>query len=275
MYNQFSFVVFDKWLLLMVLFCLIVTVRLNTSLLIHLQWRVQDRCQTEKQLVDGFSPLDPLVDYWALIVQLLTNYTGPALSPLNIITDPGPLSFTERWHIIRVRIILASVFTICLFISVDPPVSCNQGLLKFMCPLALVYFAEYFINQGLVGSLVSIFLCRYSPTGAEFDLFSFSRWSSSISPISSWPTLSSIAGQLTSQVSPWRVDTVWSCMQVNYVCVLTVCVLRYQTLYQVGVLVSRSSLCCVKIRKLWILALLQVWILHQWTLPNNQCFNFS
>lgn len=34
--------------------------------------------------------------------------------------------------------------------------------------------------------------------------------------------------------------------------------LRYQTLYQVGVLVSRSSLCCVKIRKLWALALLQV-----------------
>lgn len=174
--------------------------------------------------LDGFSPLDPLLDYWALIVQLLTNYTGPALSPLNIITDPGPLGFTERWHIIRVRIILASVFTIYLFISVDPPASCNQGLLKFMCPLGVVYFAEYFINQGLVGSLVSIFLCRYSPTGAEFDLFSFSRWSYSISPISSWPTLSSIAGQLTSQVSPWRVDTIWSCMQVNYVCVLTVCV---------------------------------------------------
>ena len=33
---------------------------------------------------------------------------------------------------------------------------------------------------------------------------------------------------------------------------------RYQTLYQVGVLVSRSSLRCVKIRNLWALALLQV-----------------
>ena len=35
-------------------------------------------------------------------------------------------------------------------------------------------------------------------------------------------------------------------------------VVRYQTLYQVGVLVSRSSLWCVKIRKLWALSLLQV-----------------
>lgn len=33
---------------------------------------------------------------------------------------------------------------------------------------------------------------------------------------------------------------------------------RYQTLYQVGVLLSRSSLCCVKIRKLWVLSGLQV-----------------
>lgn len=40
------------------------------------------------------------------------------------------------------------------------------------------------------------------------------------------------------------------------------CALRYQTLYQVGVLVSRSSLCCVKIRKLWALSLLQVRILR-------------
>ncbi|XP_077391806.1 battenin isoform X2 [Festucalex cinctus] len=32
----------------------------------------------------------------------------------------------------------------------------------------------------------------------------------------------------------------------------------YQTIYQVGVFLSRSSLCCMKIRKLWGLALLQV-----------------
>ncbi|CAG05949.1 unnamed protein product, partial [Tetraodon nigroviridis] len=75
-----------------------------------------------------------------------------------------------------------------------------QGLSKFMWPLCLVYFAEYFINQGLMELL-------YFPS---FFL---------------------------SHAEQYR----W-----------------YQTLYQVGVLLSRSSLCCFKIRKLWILALLQV-----------------
>lgn len=37
-----------------------------------------------------------------------------------------------------------------------------------------------------------------------------------------------------------------------------VCILRYQTLYQLGVLLSRSSLHCVKIRRVWILSVLQV-----------------
>ncbi|TNM97421.1 hypothetical protein fugu_015577 [Takifugu bimaculatus] len=83
---------------------------------------------------------------------------------------------------------------------VDPLVSCNQSLLKFMFPLGLVYFAEYFINQGLMELL-------YFP---NFFL---------------------------SHAEQYR----W-----------------YQTLYQLGVLVSRSSLCCVKIRKLWLLALLQI-----------------
>ncbi|KAE8283565.1 Battenin Protein CLN3 Precursor [Larimichthys crocea] len=87
----------------------------------------------------------------------------------------GPLTFTERLHIIK-------------------------GLLKFVFPLGLVYFAEYFINQGLMELL-------YFP---NFFL---------------------------SHAEQYR----W-----------------YQTLYQVGVLVSRSSLCCVKIRKLWTLSLLQV-----------------
>lgn len=30
--------------------------------------------------------------------------------------------------------------------------SCEQGLVKFILPLGLVYLAEYFINQGLVSS---------------------------------------------------------------------------------------------------------------------------
>uniref|UniRef100_A0A672Z2Y4 Battenin n=1 Tax=Sphaeramia orbicularis TaxID=375764 RepID=A0A672Z2Y4_9TELE len=74
------------------------------------------------------------------------------------------------------------------------------GLLRFVLPLCLVYYAEYFINQGLMELL-------YFPS---FFL---------------------------SHAEQYR----W-----------------YQTLYQVGVLVSRSSLCCMKIRKLWALALLQV-----------------
>ncbi|XP_038565792.1 battenin isoform X2 [Micropterus salmoides] len=75
-----------------------------------------------------------------------------------------------------------------------------KGLLRFVLPLGLVYFAEYFINQGLMELL-------YFP---NFYL---------------------------SHAEQYR----W-----------------YQTLYQVGVLVSRSSLCCVKIRKVWALSFLQL-----------------
>lgn len=87
----------------------------------------------------------------------------------------GRLTFTEKLHVVK-------------------------GLLKFIFPLGLVYFAEYFINQGLMELL-------YFPNS------------------------------FLSHAEQYR----W-----------------YQTLYQVGVLVSRSSLCCVKIRKLWTLSLLQV-----------------
>ncbi|MBN3322142.1 CLN3 protein, partial [Atractosteus spatula] len=62
----------------------------------------------------------------------------------------------------------------------------SQGLLKYVVPLCVVYYAEYFINQGLVSHSV-----------------------------------------------------------------------QYQTLYQIGVFLSRSSLFCFQIRKVWILALLQ------------------
>ncbi|CAN9505345.1 unnamed protein product [Ophioblennius macclurei] len=86
-----------------------------------------------------------------------------------------PLTLKEKLHVIR-------------------------GLLKFVLPLGLVYFAEYFINQGLM------------------ELLFFQNF-------------------FLSHEEQYR----W-----------------YQTLYQVGVLLSRSSLCCIKIRKLWILALLQM-----------------
>ncbi|KAG9333298.1 hypothetical protein JZ751_012885 [Albula glossodonta] len=74
-----------------------------------------------------------------------------------------------------------------------------KGLLKFVIPLAIVYFAEYFINQGL---LELLFFPGFYLSHAEQY-----RW--------------------------------------------------YQTTYQFGVFFSRSSLFCVKIRKVWILSALQ------------------
>ncbi|XP_053550751.1 battenin [Bombina bombina] len=74
-----------------------------------------------------------------------------------------------------------------------------KSLLKYMVPLSIVYFAEYFINQGL------------------FELIYFSHSSMSHSEQYRW----------------------------------------YQMLYQAGVFISRSSLRCLTIRKIWILALLQ------------------
>nr|XP_033802262.1 battenin isoform X2 [Geotrypetes seraphini] len=72
-------------------------------------------------------------------------------------------------------------------------------LLKYMLPLSVVYFAEYFINQGLFELLYfqNIFLTH----ALQY------RW--------------------------------------------------YQMLYQAGVFISRSSVKCLSIKKIWILALLQ------------------
>ncbi|XP_038164352.1 battenin isoform X2 [Cyprinodon tularosa] len=75
-----------------------------------------------------------------------------------------------------------------------------KGLWPFVLPLGLVYFAEYFINQGLMELL---FFHNFFLSHAEQY-----RW--------------------------------------------------YQTLYQVGVLVSRSSLRCFKFRRVWIFSLLQM-----------------
>ncbi|XP_068779363.1 battenin isoform X8 [Struthio camelus] len=75
-----------------------------------------------------------------------------------------------------------------------------KGLLKYLVPLAIVYFAEYFINQGLL----------------ELLYFPASR---------------------LSHAEQYR----W-----------------YQLLYQGGVFAARSSLRCLRLRRLWPLALLQV-----------------
>ncbi|XP_060758003.1 battenin isoform X2 [Neoarius graeffei] len=74
-----------------------------------------------------------------------------------------------------------------------------KDLLKYTVPLCVVYFAEYFINQGL---LELLFFPASSLSHAEQY-----RW--------------------------------------------------YQTLYQIGVFISRSSLYCLKIRRIWVFPLLQ------------------
>ncbi|XP_067231823.1 battenin [Chanodichthys erythropterus] len=86
----------------------------------------------------------------------------------------GPLTFTDQLHIIK-------------------------GLLKFIFPLSVVYFAEYFINQGLLELL-------YFPDSSLSHAEQY-RW--------------------------------------------------YQTLYQIGVFFSRTSLVCFKIRKIFLMSLLQ------------------
>ncbi|XP_026567898.1 battenin isoform X3 [Pseudonaja textilis] len=74
-----------------------------------------------------------------------------------------------------------------------------KGLLKYLIPLSVVYFAEYFINQGL------------------FELLYF------------------------------RNTTLNHPEQYRW----------YQMLYQAGVFISRSSASCIRIRKIWLLAILQ------------------
>ncbi|XP_003737654.1 battenin [Galendromus occidentalis] len=73
-----------------------------------------------------------------------------------------------------------------------------QPLLKYMIPLGLVYFAEYFINQGLT------------------DIITFNIYTP-------------------------NTQYTW-----------------YQTCYQVGVFISRSSVNIVHIRHLWIMPILQI-----------------
>lgn len=74
-----------------------------------------------------------------------------------------------------------------------------KRLLKFTVPLCVIYFAEYFINQGLLELL-------YFPASSLSHAEQY-RW--------------------------------------------------YQTLYQIGVFISRTSLYCVKTRRIWVLSMLQ------------------
>ncbi|XP_042559073.1 battenin-like [Clupea harengus] len=97
-----------------------------------------------------------------------------ALSDGTELKSTGALNFTEKLVILK-------------------------GLIRFIVPLAVVYFAEYFINQGL---LELLFFPESSLSHAEQY-----RW--------------------------------------------------YQSLYQIGVLVSRSSLFCLRIRWVGVLSALQ------------------
>ncbi|XP_053119652.1 battenin isoform X2 [Hemicordylus capensis] len=84
-------------------------------------------------------------------------------------------------------------------LSVSEKAHVVKSLLKYLIPLAAVYFAEYFINQGL------------------FELLYFKK-----------------AEMTHSQQYRW-----------------------YQMLYQAGVFISRSSARCIRIRHIWVLAVLQ------------------
>ncbi|KAL7860680.1 hypothetical protein AOLI_G00170290 [Acnodon oligacanthus] len=125
------------------------------------QWRLREACHR------GFQERRPLLwdsndeDY----VQDEREKEG---------RETGPLTFVNKLHIVK-------------------------GLLRFIMPLAVVYFAEYFINQGL---LELLYFRNSSLSHAEQY-----RW--------------------------------------------------YQTLYQIGVMISRTSLFCIKIRRIWLLSFLQ------------------
>lgn len=85
--------------------------------------------------------------------ELLINGKTTCSFPLSASEGSGPLTFTEKLHILKVSQLHPSDVSICVFfIGYTNVFLCEQGLLKFVFPLGLVYFAEYFINQGLVSS---------------------------------------------------------------------------------------------------------------------------
>ncbi|KAI3360311.1 hypothetical protein L3Q82_014621 [Scortum barcoo] len=148
------------------------------------QWKSRETeytavCSDERQqLMDGSEEEEQ---------ERSTSGTCHVLFLLNVKENriTAPLTFTEKLHVVR-------------------------GLLCFVFFLGLVYFAEYFINQGLINVDTNFLF--------QMELLYFPNF-------------------FLSHAEQYR----W-----------------YQTLYQVGVFVSRSSLCCVKIRKLWLFSLLQV-----------------
>ena len=110
-----------------------------------------------------------------------TIYTDHVLLSLIVAEDQpsAPLTFTEKLHVIKVCALVTLLQTLvseyfCGYIII-PFDSCVQGLLKFVFPLALVYFAEYFINQGLVSSHVATFEL---PSDSQCGLVVLGQWQS-------------------------------------------------------------------------------------------------
>ncbi|KAK7799423.1 hypothetical protein U0070_006131 [Myodes glareolus] len=121
-------------------------------------------------------------------------------------SNPGSgwdLSFQERWTVFK-------------------------GLLRYITPLVLVYFAEYFINQGLVSES---FWEGGAGGGIGLRLHK--------SPL--------VWSLLQFELLYFRNTSLSHAQQYRW----------YQMLYQAGVFVSRSSLQCCRIRFTWVLALLQ------------------
>lgn len=95
-------------------------------------------------------------------------------------------------------------------------------LMIYFIPLAMVYFFEYFINQGLVG-IFSFFSFNVLKTRAfrlQFELITFPN-----------------SSMTTAQQYRW-----------------------YQVTYQIGVFVSRSSVNLIHIKRTWIMAAVQGFI---------------
>lgn len=107
-------------------------------------------------------------------------------------------------------------------------------LLKYIVPLTLVYFFEYFINQGLVSGAWSV-LGR--------GLYSVRLATSSV-------TVFAIFCFFVPQYELIHYESAGVDHDFQY----TV----FQMVYQVGVFISRSSGSYIHIEKIWVLAALQV-----------------
>lgn len=92
-------------------------------------------------------------------------------------------------------------------------------LMIFVIPLCLVYFFEYFVNQGLVSAIM---MSEVSESSNEVPRFQFE--------LITFPDIA----LTTDQQYRW-----------------------YQVTYQIGVFVSRSSVNIIQIRRTWIMAIVQ------------------